>query len=301
MEPNPNKVAVVTGASAGAGRATARLLARRGYDVAVPARGTAGLEAVAKDVEAAGARALAIRADVARHTDVFEAADRTEAELGPIDVWVNNAFTAVFASSWDGAPEEFRRVTDVASHGCVYGTMAALARMRPRDRGTIVQVGSALAYRGIPLQSAYCGAKHAIQGFNESLRCELLHEGSNVRTTMVQLPALDTPQFSWVLSRLPRTPQPVPPIYQPEVAARAIVHAAEHRTRREWWAAPPPPPSWPTPSPRACSSATSARGASTASRPARRPEPTGPQTSSNRWTTTPTTVRTAHSTTVPTP
>jgi short-subunit dehydrogenase len=176
-----------------------------------------------------------VEADMADPAQVEAAAARVEAELGPVDVWVNDAFTAVFAPLWEVSAEEYRRVTEVSYLGFVYATMAALRRMRPRDRGTIVQVGSALAYRGIPLQSAYCGAKHAIQGFTESLRCELRHEGSNVKVTMVQLPALNTPQFSWVLSRLPRHPQPVSPIYQPEVAARAIVHAAEHPGRREWW------------------------------------------------------------------
>ncbi|MDQ4145268.1 MAG: SDR family oxidoreductase [Actinomycetota bacterium] len=230
-----SKVAVVTGASAGVGRATARLFAARGYDVALLARGTAGLEAAAKEVEAEGARSLVLPADIAHVDEVEAAVAKTEDKLGPIDVWVNDAFTAVFAPFWEVSAEEFRRVTEVTYLGFVYATMAVLRPMRARDRGTIVQVGSALAYRGIPLQSAYCGAKHAIQGFTESLRCELLHEGSRVKVTMVQLPALNTPQFSWVLSRLSRHPQPVPPIYQPEVAARAIVHAAKNPNRREWW------------------------------------------------------------------
>jgi NAD(P)-dependent dehydrogenase (short-subunit alcohol dehydrogenase family) len=172
---------------------------------------------------------------MADHAAVHAAADRVESELGPIDVWVNVAFTSVFSRFDEITPEEFKRVTEVSYLGYVYGTMAALKHMRPRDRGTIVQVGSALAYRGIPLQSAYCGAKHAIQGFNESLRTELLHEHSNIHTTMVQMPAVNTPQFSWVLSRLPHQAQPVPPIYQPEVAADAVVHAAEHPHRREYW------------------------------------------------------------------
>ena len=163
------------------------------------------------------------------------AADRVEDELGPIDVWVNVAFTSVFAPFDQITADEFRRVTEVSYLGYVYGTMAALPRMQPRDRGTIVQVGSALAYRGIPLQTAYCGAKHAIQGFHESLRCELLHEKSNVHVTMVQMPAVNTPQFSWVLSRLPHHAQPVPPIYQPEVAARGVLYAADHPRRREYW------------------------------------------------------------------
>jgi len=193
------------------------------------------LEAAAKDVEAEGRRALVLPTDVADACAVEVAAARAEAELGEIDVWVNAAFTAVFAPLWEVSPDEYRRVTEVSYLGYVYGTMAALKRMKPRDRGTIVQVGSALAYRGIPLQSAYCGAKHATQGFNEALRCELFHERSQVRVTMVQLPAVNTPQFSWVLSRLPRHPQPVPPIYQPEVAARGVLHAAQHPERREYW------------------------------------------------------------------
>ena len=230
-----SKIAVVTGASAGVGRATARCFAEHGYDVALLARGEAGLKAAAREVKAAGGRALVVPTDTAEFAQVEAAAAQVEAELGEIDVWVNDAFTAVFAPFWEVAPEEFRRVTEVAYLGYVYGTMAALSRMKPRNRGSIVQVGSALAYRGIPLQSAYCGAKHAIQGFNEALRCELLHEKSKVGLTMVQLPAVNTPQFSWVLSRLPRHPQPVPPIYQPEVPARAIVFAAEHPGRREYW------------------------------------------------------------------
>jgi len=229
------RVAVITGASAGVGRATARRFAAGGYDVALVARGRAGLEAAAKEVESEGRRALVVPTDVADADAVEAAAERAEAELGEIDVWVNDAFTAVFAPFWDVGADEYRRVTEVTYLGYVYGTMAALKRMRPRDRGTIVQVGSTLAYRGIPLQTAYCGAKHAIQGFNESLRCELLHEKSKVKVTMVQLPAVNTPQFSWVLSRLPRHPQPVPPIYQPEVPARGIFYAAHHPERREYW------------------------------------------------------------------
>ena len=225
---------MVTGASAGVGRAAARCFAESGDDVALVARGQAGVEAAAKDVEALGSRALPLDVDVADADAVEAAAARVEEELGPIDVWVNNAFSAVFAPFDEISTAEFRRATEVTYLGFVYGTKAALGRMKRRNSGVIVQVGSALAYRGIPLQSAYCGAKHAIQGFNESLRCELLHDKSNVRVTMVQLPAMNTPQFSWVLSRLSRHPQPVPPIYQPEVAARAIVWAADH-DRREWW------------------------------------------------------------------
>lgn len=229
------QIVVVTGASGGIGRATAIAFGKRGDTVALLARGRAGLEAAARDVEAAGGKALAIQVDVADAQAVDDAAERVERELGPIDVWVNVAFSAVFAPFWEVHPDEYKRVTEVAYLGFVYGTMAALKRMRPRDRGTIVQVGSALGYRGIPLQSAYCGAKHAIQGFNESLRCELLHEHSGVKNTMLLMPAVNTPQFSWVLSRLPKHAQPVPPIYQPEVAAQAVVHAAEHPRRREYW------------------------------------------------------------------
>jgi NAD(P)-dependent dehydrogenase (short-subunit alcohol dehydrogenase family) len=228
-------VVVVTGASAGIGRATAVAFGARGARVGLLARGRAGLTGAAAEVERVGGRAVPIPTDVADPAAIEAAAARVESELGPIDVWVNVAFTSVFAPFHEIEPEEFRRVTEVSYLGYVYGTMAALRRMRSRDRGTIVQVGSALAYRGIPLQSAYCGAKHAIQGFHESLRCELLHEGSAVRVTMVQMPAVNTPQFDWVLSRLPRHPQPVPPIYQPEVAAAAVVYAADHPRRREYW------------------------------------------------------------------
>jgi NAD(P)-dependent dehydrogenase (short-subunit alcohol dehydrogenase family) len=229
------RVVVVTGASAGVGRATAIEFGRRGATVALLARGEKGLAAAAAEVERAGGRAFAIPVDVADPDAVFAAAARVERELGAIDVWVNVAFTSVFAPLDQISPQEYRRVTEVSYLGYVYGTMAALKHMKPRDRGTIVQVGSALAYRGIPLQSAYCGAKHAIQGFTEALRCELLHDKSNVRVTMPQLPAVNTPQFSWVLSRLPRRAQPVPPIFQPEFIARAICFAAEHPERREYW------------------------------------------------------------------
>ncbi|ONI83220.1 short-chain dehydrogenase [Actinosynnema sp. ALI-1.44] len=229
------KVVVVTGASGGVGRAVAREFARRGDWVVLIARGQAGLDRAAADVRAAGGRPLAISVDVANHAALEVAADRVEREIGPIDVWVNNAFTGVFAPFAEITPDEFRRVTDVSYLGYVHGTQSALKRMLPRDAGVIVQVGSALAYRGIPLQAAYCGAKHAIQGFTESLRCELLHAKSGVRVTMVQLPAMNTPQFGWVLSRLPRRAQPVPPIYQPEVAARAVVRASRRPRRRERW------------------------------------------------------------------
>ena len=229
------RVVVVTGASAGIGRAAATAFGARGDQVALLARGSAGLEGAADDVRRAGGSPLIVATDVADATQVEAAAERVEQQLGAIDVWVNVAFTSVFARLDEISADEFKRVTEVSYLGYVYGTMSALRRMRPRDRGTIVQVGSALAYRGIPLQSAYCGAKHAIQGFNESLRCELLHEHSGVHTTMVQMPAVNTPQFSWVLSRLPNHAQPVPPIYQPETVARMVVHAADHPQRREYW------------------------------------------------------------------
>ncbi len=229
------RVVVVTGASAGVGRAVARAFGRRGNHVALLARGTTGLEAAAQDVRDAGGTPLALPCDIADHAEAFAAADRAEAELGPIDGWVTAAFTAVFAPANQISPDEYRRVTEVDYLGFVYGTLAALQHMQPRDHGVIVHVGSALAYRAVPLQAAYCAAKHAIQGFHESLRCELLHERSGVRTTMVQLPALNTPQFSWVRSRLPHHPQPMPPIYQPEVAADAVLYAADHPRRREYW------------------------------------------------------------------
>ena len=225
------RVVVITGASAGVGRAAARRFARGGADVALLARGKAGLEGARRDVEEAGRRALALPLDVADATAVDDAAARVEAELGPIDVWVNDAMTTVFGRFEDVTADEFRRVTEVTYLGFVHGTRAALRHMRPRDRGTIVQVGSALAYRGIPLQSAYCGAKHAIEGFTESLRCELLHDRSRVWVTMVQLPALNTPQFEWCENKMPHRSQPVPPIYQPEIAADAIHFAAHHRRR----------------------------------------------------------------------
>jgi NAD(P)-dependent dehydrogenase (short-subunit alcohol dehydrogenase family) len=226
---------VITGASAGIGRATARLFGQRGANVVLLARGAAGLDGAARDVEAGGGKALTIPTDVADHAAVNDAADRAEAHFGPIDVWVNVAFTSVFAPFSEIKAEEFKRVTEVSYLGFVYGTMAALSRMRPRNSGTIVQVGSALGLRSIPLQSAYCGAKHAINGFTESVRCELLHERSKVRITVAQMPAVNTPQFSWVLSRLPRHPQPVAPIYQPEVAARGVVYAADHPERKQYW------------------------------------------------------------------
>ncbi|MDX1531771.1 MAG: SDR family oxidoreductase [Rhodothermales bacterium] len=228
------EVVVVTGATAGVGRAVVRAFARDGAKLGLIARGKSRLETTKQEVEALGGEAIALPCDVADAEAVERAAQAVEDAFGRIDVWVNNAMTSVLAEFWEIEPEEYARVTDVVYHGQVYGAMAALKRMRPRDRGTIVFVGSALAYRGIPLQSAYCGGKHAIQGLFDSLRTELLHTGSGVKVSMVQLPALNTPQFDWVRSKLPNRSQPVPPIYQPEIAADAIVHAA--RTgRREMW------------------------------------------------------------------
>jgi NAD(P)-dependent dehydrogenase (short-subunit alcohol dehydrogenase family) len=226
---------VITGGSAGIARATARLYGARGASVGLIARGQAGLDGAAQDVIEAGGHALAVPADVADHAQVEKAATEIEAQFGPIDVWINVAFTSVFAPFAQITPEEFRRVTEVSYLGYVNGTMVALSRMRPRNAGTIVQVGSALSERAIPLQSAYCGAKHGINGFTESLRCELMHERSSVNVTVVQMPAVNTPQFSWVLSRLPRHPQPVPPIYQPEVAAHGVLYAADHPRRKQYW------------------------------------------------------------------
>lgn len=230
-----NETVVVTGASGGIGRAVATAFGARGARVALLARGEAGLAGAARDVERGGGTALSIPTDVADPDQVEAAAARVEDELGAIDIWVNDAFSSVFAPFTEIKPEEFRRVTEVAYLGYVYGTMSALSRMRTRNRGTIVQVGSALAYRGIPLQTAYCGAKHAIQGFHEALRCELLHARSGVHVTMVQMPAVNTPQFSWLVTRLPHQAQPVPPIYEPEMAARAVLYAADHPHRREYW------------------------------------------------------------------
>ncbi len=224
-------IVAITGASAGIGRACAREFAEHGYDVALLARDRPRLDAAAVEVEARGGRALAIALDVADANAVDEAADRIERELGPIDVWVNDAMTSVFAPVADLAPAEVRRVTEVTYLGTVHGTMAALRRMRARDRGVSVQGGSTLAYRRIPLQAAYCAAKAAARGFTDSVRTELIHDRSAVHVTMVHLPAVNTPQFGWVRSRLPRAAQPVPPIFQPEVAARAIRWAAEHRRR----------------------------------------------------------------------
>jgi NAD(P)-dependent dehydrogenase (short-subunit alcohol dehydrogenase family) len=232
---NKREVVVITGASAGVGRATVREFAQHGASIGLIARGTDGLEAARREVEAAGGKALVLPVDVADAAQVEAAAERVEATLGPIDIWVNDAMTSVFSPIKQMAPEEFKRVTEVTYLGYVYGSLAALKRMLPRDRGTIVHVGSALAYRSIPLQAAYCAAKHAVLGFFAALRTELLHDGSNVHTTMVQMPALNTPQFGWVKSRLPHKAQPVPPIFQPEVAARAIYYAAHHPERREYF------------------------------------------------------------------
>ncbi|HUJ14506.1 MAG TPA: SDR family oxidoreductase [Thermoanaerobaculia bacterium] len=226
------EVVVVTGSSAGVGRATAQAFGKRGARVALIARGRRGLEGARRDVEAAGGEAIVLPLDTSDHDAVDQAASEVEKTLGPIDIWVNNAMLSVFSPIMEMQPDEYRRVTEVTYLGYVWGTLAALRRMKPRDRGAIVQVGSALAYRGIPLQSAYCAAKHAVQGFHDSLRSELIHDKSNVRVVMVQMPALNTPQFRWVKSRLPRKAQPVPPIFQPEVAAEAIVWAA-HSDRRE--------------------------------------------------------------------
>ncbi len=232
-------VVAITGASAGVGRATAQAFAELGSSIGLIARGHDGLQAAQRDVEARGGRGLVLQADVSDAGAVDAAASAIERTYGPIDVWVNNAMLSVFSPIKQMRAEEYRRVTEVTYLGYVHGTLSALRRMLPRDRGIIIQVGSALAYRGIPLQSAYCAAKHAIQGFCDSLWCELIHDGSNVRLTMVQMPAMNTPQFGWVKSRLPRKGQPVPPIFQPEVAARAIVWAAYH-DRREIYVG------WPT-------------------------------------------------------
>jgi NAD(P)-dependent dehydrogenase (short-subunit alcohol dehydrogenase family) len=229
------KTVVVTGASAGIGRAVARQFGQAGANVALLARGHSGLKAAAAEIEKAGSRALVVPTDMADSQQVDAAAQTVESELGPIDIWVNVAFTSVFAPFHEITPDEFKHVTEVTYLGFVYGTMAALHRMRPRNAGAIVQVGSALGGRGIPLQSAYCGAKHAVNGFTESLRTELLHDHSNVHVTVVQMPAVNTPQFSWVLSRLPEHPQPVPPIYQPEIAARAVLFAAKHPQCKQFW------------------------------------------------------------------
>lgn len=222
---------VITGASAGLGRAIAREFGKHRANVALLARGMDGLNAAKQEIEAAGGKALALPTDVADADAVERAAATVEAQFGPIDVWVNNAMTSVFSPVKEMLPEEYKRVTEVTYLGTVNGTLAALKRMMAQDRGTIVQVGSALAYRSIPLQSAYCAAKHAVAGFTHALRCELIHERSNIHITMVQMPGLNTPQFGWVKSRLRRKAQPVPPIFQPVVGARAVYWAAHHRRR----------------------------------------------------------------------
>jgi len=226
------EVVVITGASAGVGRATAQAFGKRKARVGLIARGRDGLEAAKREIESSGGQALVLPLDVSDHDAVEQAAAEVEKTFGAIDIWVNNAIVSVFSPIMEMQPDDYRRVTDVTYLGHVWGTLAALRRMKPRNRGTIVQVGSALAYRGIPLQSAYCAAKHAVQGFHDSLRCELIHDNSDVRVVMVNMPALNTPQFRWVKSRLPRKGQPVPPIFQPEIAAEAIVWAA-YSNRRE--------------------------------------------------------------------
>lgn len=226
------EVVVITGASAGVGRATAREFGRHRAHVGLVARGEDGLEGARQEIEDLRGKALVLPTDVADPDQVEAAAAAVEKKFGPIDVWVNDAMCSVFSPVKEMKAEEYKRVTEVSYLGYVYGTLSALKRMLPRDRGTVVQVGSALAYRSIPLQSAYCAAKHAIAGFTDSLRCELIHDKSRVKVTMVQMPALNTPQFGWVESRLPHKAQPVPPIFEPEVAARAIYYAAHH-SRRE--------------------------------------------------------------------
>jgi len=232
MSEQKSPIVVVTGGTAGIGRATVREFARNGYDVAILARGKGGLDATVRDVRELGRRALAIPTDVADWKAVEVAAEQVERELGPIDVWVNNAFAGIFSRFMDVTPEEYERVTQVTYLGHVNGTRAALKRMLPRNSGKIILVGSALAYRGIPLQSAYCGAKHAIQGFIDSVRSELLHDGTDVTITMVQMPGVNTPQFDWIRAKLPGQPRPVGKVYQPEVAGRAL-YAAAHTDRKE--------------------------------------------------------------------
>lgn len=230
-ENRKREVVVVTGASGGVGRAVAHAFAKRGAHVGLIARGEEGLEGARREVESFGGAGLVLPTDVADPEQVEAAAAAAEEKLGPIDVWVNDAMATVFAPFLEVQPAEFRRATEVTYLGTVYGTMSALRRMTARDSGTVVQVGSALAYRAIPLQSAYCGAKFGIRGFTDSVRTELMHDGSNVWITMVQLPAVNTPQFNWCRTKLPDHPQPVPPIYQPEVPAEAVYWAAHHRRR----------------------------------------------------------------------
>jgi NAD(P)-dependent dehydrogenase (short-subunit alcohol dehydrogenase family) len=231
VKPNAPQVVAITGASAGVGRAVAHAFAKRGAHIGLLAREPGALDETRREVEALGGRALAVPTDVADFAQVEAAAEAIEAQLGPIDVWVNDAMATIFARFVEIEPEEFERATEVTYLGAVHGTMVALKRMVPRDRGVIVQVGSALSYRAIPLQSAYCGAKFAMRGFTDSVRTELMHDGSRVWITMVQLPAVNTPQFGWCRTKLPNHPQPVPPIFQPEVAADAVYWAAQHRRR----------------------------------------------------------------------
>ena len=235
-----NRIAVVTGGTAGIGRAVVRRLSTSGFDVAVLARGRAGLDAAVAEVQEAGARAIGIPTDVSDRAQVEKAAEQVEAELGPIDVWINNAFVGALRYSWDLADDDFRRITEVTYYGQVYGTQVALERMRPRNRGSIVNVSSSLAHRGIPLQSAYCGAKHAIKGYTESVRIELSATGSDVTVSMVTLPGVNTPQFNWNDNQFPEDghPMPVPPLYQPEVPARTIVDVAL-RPRHDAWVGTP--------------------------------------------------------------
>ncbi|MGA9860034.1 MAG: SDR family oxidoreductase, partial [Solirubrobacteraceae bacterium] len=228
------KIAVVTGGTAGVGRATVREFAKRGYDVAVLARGQAGLDGAVKDVRDAGRQAIGIATDVADHDAVESATERIERELGEIDVWVNVAFVGSLAFFWDTTPDEYRTMTDITYMGQVNGTRAALARMRPRNRGVIINVCSAMSFRSIPLQSAYCGAKHAVKGFTESIITELMHEKSKVKVCMIQLPGLNTPQFNWNLNKMPEHPMPVAPVFQPELPAKGIVYLAEHPRRNMW-------------------------------------------------------------------
>lgn len=239
IENRKRRVVVVTGASAGLGRSIVREFARKGADLALIARGIEGLEGAKREVEEAGGKALIFPIDVADPEAVERAAEETERSLGPIDVWVNNAMNSVFSPVKEMTPEDYKRVTDVTYLGQVYGALSALKRMLPRDRGSILFVGSALAYRGIPLQSAYCGSKHAIEGFFDSLRTELMHDHSNVNISMIQLPAMNTTQFKFVKTRLPNKPRPMGTIYQPEVAAEVIEYASRHR-RREYYVG------WPT-------------------------------------------------------
>jgi NAD(P)-dependent dehydrogenase (short-subunit alcohol dehydrogenase family) len=232
------RIAVVTGGTAGVGRATVRELTLRGYDIAVLARGRAGLEATVAEVRAGGRRAIGIPTDVADHDAVERAATRTERELGEIDLWVNNAFVGALAFFWDTSPEEYKQMTDITYIGQVDGTRSALARMRPRNRGVIVNVCSAMSYRAIPLQSAYCGAKHAVKGFSESIMTELRHDKSKVKVCLIQLPGLNTPQFNWNLNKMPGHPKPVAPFYQPELPAKGIAFLAEHPRRNMWIGVP---------------------------------------------------------------